>query len=668
MKKDALHTVLGTVIWLSCISPIFGQTLEDAIDKYPSLEIPPVISRESFVSDPVVYFPTLSPNGKHLAFAEKVGKQFNLNLMSAESKQISYLFNTNRLQNVSWSPDGDNLILELDNAVGYFNVVDSSRPSYVTNLDRNEGDYFLGTGTLAANSILTVDREGDTYFLNQTRFGGSVKVILETSGLIEGAVSSSDGEVWYVKIITTDRQSIYELRDGVLTEIVPCDVVDTCQLDYYADSAGELWLSTSSGSDLSNLYSWSASKRNLTLKHSDPRGIADIQEVVYLNNQPIIAQYHDSTLHSYGIDQKTQSHIDILSSRFGSSNLSIESSNNDIWFIRESASTLREENYYLYELATKAVFPILSEYRSSNPLDPQQLSSKIPFRYAASDGMQINAYVSLPKGRLLSSTPLVALVHGGPWGRDDSRYNQLTQMLVNRGYIVFSPNFRASKGYGRNYVLSANKDFGDGVVQQDIMDGIQYLHSNGIGNPERMAIVGSSFGGFSALTGLAFRPGYFKVGIALSPPADMENVSRYVESKASFGEFPLERELHRLLMVDLDSPEELAVLYEKSPYANLSSISDPLLVISGSNDDRVGIAHVKDYVLQLFSLGKEITVVIDEDEGHTFTNEESTEAVRYLVDKFLSIYLRGTAEELTNEKVENYLLENVRINSNPQYP
>ena len=667
MKNLIFSVLVATLMLHTGVNSIKAQTLADAVNIHQLSENPALISREKFTPDAVIRFPVLSPNGKFLAYAEKEGKQLNLNILFTESSQTRTLFNTNRLLGLSWTADGNKLILELDNSIGYLNVATNSRPSYIMSLDRQSGDYFLRSGSQSDDTILAVTKENNTYYLKQVRFDGSVENIFQTSGRIVDATSSFDGSVWFLKIVTTNTQSIYELKDRKLVEIVSCDVVDTCELDYFDDSDRVLWLRSSTESDLFNLYGWSEKNRELVFKHSDPVASVDIRQVEYLNNQPKIVQYHDSTLNNYGLDEETQLHIDRLNSIFDASNLSIDMSNIGIWFITEDSSIMRDSRYYLYNLADKDVTEVLTEYRSNDPIDPKLLSRKIPFRYPASENTLINAYLSLPKGKILSKAPLVTIVHGGPWGRNYSDYHETIQRLVNQGYIVFSPNFRASKGYGKNFVLSANKDFGNGVVQQDILDGIEFLTNQGIGDPDKLAIVGSSFGGFAVLTGLAFSPDLFKVGIALAPPADMENVSRYVESRVKFGDYPLEKEQHRLLLVDLDNPEEVAALYAKSPYANLSNITAPLLVIAGADDERVGIAHVKDYTLQLLNMGKEITAVIDDDEGHIFTEEESTAATRYLIDEFLSLYLGGSVEELTGHRLKDYLLENVRINSNSRF-
>src|SRR5690606_23563547 len=142
----------------------------------------------------------------------------------------------------------------------------------------------------------------------------------------------------------------------------------------------------------------------------------------------------------------------------------------------------------------------------------------------------LHGYVSFPKGKVLRETPLIALVHGGPIGRIDSSFDSFTQFLVNRGYIVFEPNFRASTGYGRAYVEAAADQIGDGLVQQDIVDGVQHLLAQGIGDRERVGIAGHSFGGSSVLAGLAFTPELFKAGFASAPAADMVPVMEFQNS------------------------------------------------------------------------------------------------------------------------------------------
>ena len=171
-------------------------------------------------------------------------------------------------------------------------------------------------------------------------------------------------------------------------------------------------------------------------------------------------------------------------------------------------------------------------------------------------------------GEIAKEVPLVVVPHGGPWSRVKGHYSSIIQFLANRGYAVFEPNFRSSTGMGRHYVLSANKDFGDGIVQQDIIDGMRYVLSKGIGDPNKLAMFGHSFGGFSTLAALAFTPNLFKVGIAGAPPSDLANSIKQLSDNQQNDEDKIRQIRLMKLGVDLNDQQDLQRLSAQSPDAN----------------------------------------------------------------------------------------------------
>ncbi|MES2604226.1 MAG: prolyl oligopeptidase family serine peptidase, partial [Pseudomonadota bacterium] len=265
----------------------------------------------------------------------------------------------------------------------------------------------------------------------------------------------------------------------------------------------------------------------------------------------------------------------------------------------------------------------------------------------------------------LNATPLVAVIHGGPWGRINSNYSGITQLLVNRGYSVFEPNFRSSTGYGLHYMTAGNREFGKGVVQQDIIDGVHYLLAQGIGDAERLGIVGGSFGGFSVLNGLAFTPDLFKVGVASVPPAALGiSLVKLLNKPGELERDPSMKEMMRILASDVDDPADIKRLYDISPQAHLAAIKAPLLIMAGADDDRVDINHVKQYSLQLFNQGKTLSLLIDEDAGHGYGSARAKHADIYLTELFLSHYLGGALEPLDDPLVAHYIKRRMLMNSN----
>ena len=98
-----------------------------------------------------------------------------------------------------------------------------------------------------------------------------------------------------------------------------------------------------------------------------------------------------------------------------------------------------------------------------------------PVRYTARDGVEIPAYLTLPKGVEGKNLPTILLPHGGPWARSSWGYSSLPQFLANRGYAVLQPNFRGSTGYGKKFLNDGNNTWGTGIMQHDLTDAVKYL-------------------------------------------------------------------------------------------------------------------------------------------------------------------------------------------------
>ena len=133
-----------------------------------------------------------------------------------------------------------------------------------------------------------------------------------------------------------------------------------------------------------------------------------------------------------------------------------------------------------------------------------------PIHYASRDGLQIPAYLTVPAGVEAKDLPVVVLVHGGPKGpRDYWGYSAQVQFLANRGYAVLQPNFRASGGYGKAFLNAGDLQWGK-LMQDDITWGVNHLIAKGIADKARIAIMGTSYGGYATLAGLAFTPEVYR--------------------------------------------------------------------------------------------------------------------------------------------------------------
>lgn len=294
------------------------------------------------------------------------------------------------------------------------------------------------------------------------------------------------------------------------------------------------------------------------------------------------------------------------------------------------------------------------------------MGRQLAVAWRASDGMRLHGFLWLPPGRDPRTLPLVALVHGGPWNNVGAQTfgRGTAQFLVNRGYAVFEPNFRGSTGYGRLYARSARGDFGNGRVQQDIVEGVRWLLGQGIGDAERVGIVGASFGGYSTLLGVTFQPELFKVGVAIVPPPDfawdMRWVARSREALALASHVPFEDWL-RMLSLDLDDPVAMGRLHAQSPLANAGHMNRPLLLFAGGEDHRVALRGVLGYAAQLKLGHKDVSLLIDAQAGHTNARPLAQDAQLYLIALMLHRHLGGALPEPPGTALRDYLLHSLRI-------
>jgi dipeptidyl aminopeptidase/acylaminoacyl peptidase len=123
-------------------------------------------------------------------------------------------------------------------------------------------------------------------------------------------------------------------------------------------------------------------------------------------------------------------------------------------------------------------------------------------KYKSSDGLEVPAFLTIPKGsKRQKFCPRFFFIHGGPWGRDSWGYHSYAQFLANRGYAVLQPNFRASTGYGKKFLNAGNNEWGRRRCRTTSQWGKKYLVEQGIADPNKVAIMGGSYGGYATLAG-----------------------------------------------------------------------------------------------------------------------------------------------------------------------
>jgi len=231
-------------------------------------------------------------------------------------------------------------------------------------------------------------------------------------------------------------------------------------------------------------------------------------------------------------------------------------------------------------------------------------------------------------------------VHGGPWGRDVWGYNPYHQWLANRGYAVLSVNFRASTGFGKAFVNAGNREWGH-KMHDDLIDAVDWAIGRDIADPQQVAIMGGSYGGYATLAGLTFTPEKFACGVDIVGPS---NLVTLLETMPPYWKPQLE--LFTTRVGDHRTEQGRAFLRECSPLTHADRIVRPLLIGQGANDPRVKQAESDQIVEAMQARDIPVTYVLYPDEGHGFARPENRLSFNAVAEAFLASCLEGRHEPI----------------------
>jgi len=289
-------------------------------------------------------------------------------------------------------------------------------------------------------------------------------------------------------------------------------------------------------------------------------------------------------------------------------------------------------SYYLYEKNGGK----LTKLGDINPdLKPDQLCAMRPVSFTASDGLQLDGYLTLPLGDKKTGLPLVVMPHDGPFGRSVWGYNPEVEFLANRGYAVFQVNYRGSSGFGKKFYNAGFKEVG-GKMQQDITDGVKWLISNKTANPKQIAIFGGGFGGFSALYGVSFHPGLYNCAVVQHC---LINFFSFLKDAP-----PFLKPKVKMMYEMVGNPETEASQFRAiSPVFHTDKIKVPLLIFQGAKDDRANISELNQFVreLQRQNGNDMVKYFLKPNERTFFRNERNRLQMYTEIEKFLDNNMRA---------------------------
>ena len=268
--------------------------------------------------------------------------------------------------------------------------------------------------------------------------------------------------------------------------------------------------------------------------------------------------------------------------------------------------------YELIDLVKPGATSIGKVYAGiDSPLEVRRIT------YAAADGLEIPAYLTLPRGREPHKLPLIVLPHGGPQARDDISFDFWSQALADQGYAVLRPNYRGSKV--TEQFLEAGYGQWGRKMQTDLSDGVRYLSKEGIVDAARVCIVGASYGGYAALAGVTLDPGVYRCAISVAGLSDLGRMLRW-EGGGGVDARYLTRYWGRYWGVSGSTDPLLNGL---SPVKHVDVVNVPVLLIHGRDDTVVPYEQSQLMFDALKGAKKNVQLVTLKKEDHWLSRGET---------------------------------------------
>lgn len=294
-------------------------------------------------------------------------------------------------------------------------------------------------------------------------------------------------------------------------------------------------------------------------------------------------------------------------------------------------------NIYLYQLETGTIKQLTDVLNKE--INPADLVAATVIRYPSFDGLEIPAIYYKPHtASAANPVPALVWVHGGPGGQSRLNFSSMMQYLVNNDYAVLAVNNRGSSGYGKTFFQMDDQNHGDKDLK-DCVEGKNWLAQQPEIDPEKIGIIGGSYGGFMTMAALTFAPEEFEVGV------NIYGVTNWLRTLKNIP--PWWESFREALYLEMGNPhtQDSIRLHAISPLFHTQNVTKPLMVLQGATDPRVLQIESDEIVENVRKNGVPVEYILFEDEGHGFVKKENQIKAYESIVAFLDKYLKKKAVE-----------------------
>lgn len=634
---------------------------------------PALIDRELLFGNPEYAGAQISPDGKYISFVKPYKDTMNVWVKGYDepfSAARPMTADTARpVRNYFWSKDSKYLLFVQDKGgdenFNVYAVNPADKPASGSDVPaaRNITDakgvramlYHVPESDPDAIYVGINDRDKAWHDLYKVKIStGERTLIRENKDRYQGMVFDNTDKLRMAvrSAQNGDTEILTFAADGTAKKVYDCNAFETCGAIRFHKDNKRVYFQTNKGDlDLIELGLLDADTGAYTKLEGDPLGKVDFGGISFseIKKEPIGTIYVDDRVRIVWKDKAFQKDYEYIKKSLGDRDINFQSMTKDeTKFVVVTSSDVDPGTVWLFDRKSRNLSTL---YQVREKLDRKALSPMKPIRYKSSDGLEIPAYLTIPKGSSGKNLPTVLFIHGGPWGRDNWGFHPYAQFLANRGYAVLQPNFRASTGYGKKFLNAGNNQWGE-KMQDDLTWGVKYLVEQGIADPKRVGIMGGSYGGYAALAGVTFTPDVYAASVAIVPPSNLQTL---LDSIPPYWEAVKETFYKR--MGDPRTPAGVEQMKRQSPHLHADKIITPLMVVQGANDPRVKQRESDQIVVALRDRKYPVEYILAPDEGHGFARPVNNMAMIASAEKFLSKHLGGRFQETMTPAVEKRLKE-----------
>ena len=640
---------------------------------------PPLIPRQVLFGNPEIIGVSLSPDGRRISYLAPDQGVLNLWVQDLDGDAPARVITDQRdrpQRSAFWTADGRYLISSRDGDGDENTVLVRIDPATGEKRDltpENKVKAFLVGVDREAPSELVVglnDRDPryhDLYVINVDS-GDRSLLYRSTDDGSQVNVDWLDG-AWHPVLrsnILPDGGSSFELRlpgDTSWRQFLQLGFEDTISdsgPSGFTRDGRWLYGQLSTGEDLPRLVRWSREQLESCgtdctpeVLHRSSAGAFAVDLSDLDTGVPLVLKEVDLRSRRVVLDASVQADMDRLEQLAGSNEFSVvdRDLDNRRWLIA-IGSDQQGPQYWLWDRELDEIRKLFSVQPR---LDAYDLVAMESLDLKARDGRRLPAYLTrTPISARSGPQPLVLLVHGGPQARDYWGFNPIHQLLANRGYHVLSVNYRGSTGFGKDHLLAGEGEW-YARMQDDLVDAVGWAVDERIADPDRLVIMGASYGGYAALAGLTRDPDLFAAAIAEVGPSNLRTLLESIPPYWESGRTILERMIG-VGKVDLDAI---------SPIQHVDRIERPLLLGHGANDPRVKLTESETIAAAMAERQLPIDFVVFPDEGHGLANPSNALAMYALVEAFLSQHVGGRAEPFGSSLEQSSLEWRMRSSATP---